>query len=55
MRVGPPDSPSYVIMVSTRVVDLMAHEDFLPGHGIAYTGQDGGKLFDQVWPIPGLF
>ena len=33
----------------------MEAEGSLPSYGIAYTRQDGGKLFDQVWPIPGLF
>lgn len=32
----------------------MEAEDSLPSHGIAYTRQDCGKLFDQVWPIPSL-
>ena len=39
-------------MVSTDVVEC---ELSLPGHGIADTRQDGGKLFDQVWSVPGLF
>lgn len=43
------------MIVSTKVVDLMEDEDALPGHSIAYTRQDSCKLFDQVWPIPGLF
>lgn len=42
-------------MVSTRVLDVMEAGGSLPSHGIAYTRQDCGKLFDQVWPIPSLF
>lgn len=42
-------------MVSTNAMDLMEAEGSLPGHGIAYTRQDRGKLFDQVWSIPSLF
>ena len=33
----------------------MEKRNLLPGHGIAYTRQDCGKLLDQVWPIARLF
>ena len=55
MRVGRPGLPSYMRMVSTMVMDVMEAWSSLPSHGIAYTGQDCGKLFYQVWPISGLF
>ena len=42
-------------MVSTRSRTWWKLRGSLPGHGIADTRQDGGKLFDQVWPVPGLF
>ena len=55
MRVGQPGWLSYIRMVSKRVMEVMEADNSLPCHGIACTRQDCGKLFDQVWPIAGLF
>ena len=38
-----------------KIHELMEADGSIPRHGIAYTRQDGGKLFDQVWSVPGLF
>lgn len=44
-----------MILVSIRVIDLVEWKESLPGHGVAYTREDCGKLLDQVWSISSLF